>query len=175
MLTRTESASVANLNVPSSTTLVIRSSIMSLGLSIPPGRHEKRWAILDGLTLRVHDPNSNPYATHLQVHVDKIIHRCKRRVVFGGQVSGSSGSAPQQVVCKVSYDRVALKAAEQEARAYHRLRSLQGTTIPKFYGLFIGESSDGLAACMVLEYCGERVLRFRTLSPKVKCVSIFIY
>lgn len=59
----------------------------------------------------------------------------------------------------------------EEAEMYlGPLEKLQGSTVPQFYGLYIGCYDDREIACLVLEYCGDVLQKpFRQLSVHVRC------
>lgn len=62
---------------------------------------------------------------------------------------------------------------EVEERAYERMADLQGSVIPRFYGLWRGRSISGYAtACMILECFGDYLKTpYRLLPPEDRCVT----
>ncbi|KAK7062818.1 hypothetical protein VNI00_000312 [Paramarasmius palmivorus] len=62
-----------------------------------------------------------------------------------------------QVVLKFAFREDFVDDLAQEAEVYRNaLEPLQGSAIPRCYGLFTGEGEEGQEiACLVLEYCGE--------------------
>ncbi|KAF9479118.1 hypothetical protein BDN70DRAFT_834830 [Pholiota conissans] len=45
------------------------------------------------------------------------------------------------------------------------LEPLQGSAVPRFYGLYTGTENDQDIACLVLEYCGESITKRFSLLP----------
>ncbi|GBE89759.1 hypothetical protein SCP_1700840 [Sparassis crispa] len=102
----------------------------------------------------------------------KSIHEGKRlSVVYRATAHATSPElASQDVVCKVAYGRRSRDSLHHEARIYDKLRALQGRVIPRCLGLYEGELEDGLAACLLLEYCGAelvKILCFRARERQV--------
>lgn len=71
------------------------------------------------------------------------------------------------VVCKLVFGDTAVRRIEHEAKIYTtNLKTLQGTRIPRFYGLFkvhqdywsTEDSTTSILplACLLLEYCGNQ-------------------
>ncbi|KAL6298898.1 hypothetical protein BKA93DRAFT_743304, partial [Sparassis latifolia] len=64
---------------------------------------------------------------------------------------------PMDIVCKVGFGKRSRNSLQAEANIYIHLKDLQGIAIPRYVGLFQGEMEDGRCACLVREYCGERL------------------
>ena len=83
-----------------------------------------------------------------------------RRHVFRGRFGG------MPVVAKICSDG-AQSLLRGECAVYQTLSDLQGSAIPRCYGLFrVGDMADML----LLEDCGESLHSFDGLTPKQRCV-----
>ena len=86
-----------------------------------------------------------------------------RRHVFRGRFGG------RPVVAKICSDGAngAQSPLREEYATYQTLRDLQGSAIPRCYGLFrVGDFADML----LLEDCGESLQSFDGLTPHQRCV-----
>lgn len=73
--------------------------------------------------------------------------------VYKGKLGRSPGNNDNYVVCKLVEGNTA--RLEHEAQLYTtNLSSLQGSCVPKFFGLFKRETAGESIACIILEYCG---------------------
>jgi hypothetical protein len=83
--------------------------------------------------------------------------------VFRGQFGG------RPIVAKICSDRTdrAESPLREEYAVYQTLRDLQGSAIPRCYGLFrVGDFADML----LLEDCGESLHSYDGLTPHQRCV-----
>lgn len=71
------------------------------------------------------------------------------------------GDEPEPLVFKLvsSSTNGALERLEHKYQVYQRLQDLQGTRVPKCWGLFYGSNKDSRSnvGCLVLEDCGDRM------------------
>lgn len=89
--------------------------------------------------------------------------------VFRATLTSSNDKTPLDVVCKIVYGGRAIRRLRTEAGYYcHQLKQVQGTYVPRFRGLFEGETDEGLTACLVLDYCGKPL---RTEFWALKCAK----
>ena len=88
----------------------------------------------------------------------------------------------KDVVMKFGFDQERRDALKREAKLYRRkLRDLQGTVIPIFYGYYFGRMREKVyeyqerdMACIVLENCGNRLPSFDCLSYDQRYDNILI-
>ena len=88
----------------------------------------------------------------------------------------------KDVVMKFGFDQERRDALKREAQIYRgKLRDLQGTVIPIFYGYYFGRMKKKVydyperdMACIVLENCGEELPSFDCLSYDQRYDNIFI-
>ncbi|KAI0061391.1 hypothetical protein BV25DRAFT_1838914 [Artomyces pyxidatus] len=66
-------------------------------------------------------------------------------------------STNDKVICKVARGEPAMKLLAHEASIYRDLTPLQGSRMPHCLGHFIGDTSEGVAGCLLLEDCGEPI------------------
>ncbi|KAF8176313.1 hypothetical protein BJ912DRAFT_1063980 [Pholiota molesta] len=86
-------------------------------------------------------------------------------VVLGRFETADEPSAYKWVVLKYSRNLQALASLEREYSFYaQQLASLQGSVIPKCFGLFKGTSCNLTLGCLVLEHCQETQLRIKVLT-----------
>ncbi|KAK0246157.1 hypothetical protein EDD85DRAFT_803290 [Armillaria nabsnona] len=65
-----------------------------------------------------------------------------------------SGGQPTTVILKVAHTEAEFSRLQQEAGLYDQnLRYLQGTVVPKCYGLFATKNRGQTTGCLVLEHC----------------------
>ena len=91
--------------------------------------------------------------------------RCQ---VFRGRLGGRA------VVAKISSDCADRTESplKEEYAVYQILRDLQGSAVPRCYGLFrVGDSADML----LLEDCGESLDSYDGLTPNQRCVQCLPY
>ncbi|KAK7014455.1 hypothetical protein VNI00_010764 [Paramarasmius palmivorus] len=94
---------------------------------------------------------SSQYVVSIQA--THIISNTKGSTVYAGQFTGEKGN--EDTVLKI-HDTI--EEAEAEARHYNEMKGLQGSVIPRFYGLFRGKTwSGGCVAGIILERFGEPV------------------
>ncbi|KAF9808873.1 hypothetical protein IEO21_07711 [Rhodonia placenta] len=85
--------------------------------------------------------------------------------ILTSQLSSQGPHEPQDAICKVvSMSLHAENRLAHELLFYEKLEDLQGHVIPRCFGLFEGEIDRERVQCLVLEYCGEPVVDFRTTS-----------
>ncbi len=89
------------------------------------------------------------------------------------------------LVCKVAIGWTEMRKLRYEAEVYaNQLQEIQGDEVPKFFGLYDGDSGTASVSVMVLEHCGEAlsvrldrcdvnlryaaIVRLRTCSPDFK-------
>ncbi|PBL04278.1 hypothetical protein ARMGADRAFT_905691, partial [Armillaria gallica] len=76
-----------------------------------------------------------------------------RRNIFRASMHPSGGQ-PTMVIIKMSHTEEEFSRLQQEAKVYDKnLRNLQGTVVPKCYGLFATNNRGTKTGCLVLEYC----------------------
>ena len=88
----------------------------------------------------------------------------------------------KDVVMKFGFDQERRDALKREAQIYRgKLRDLQGTVIPIFYGYYFGRMKKKVydyperdMACIVLENCGEELPSFDCLSYDQRYDNILI-
>lgn len=84
------------------------------------------------------------------------------RTVYRGILSGDPSEQPQSVVCKLEVDiQDKNDSVENEIRTYETspLKDLQGTDAPVLWGGFSGYVSGKRSACILLEDCGQPLLK----------------
>ncbi|KAK7058519.1 hypothetical protein VNI00_002153 [Paramarasmius palmivorus] len=79
---------------------------------------------------------------------------------LGGQVylglAGPKGKEPSAVALKLASGHMEVQRLKVEADIYQKeLVSLQGTLVPKFYGIYTSEYDGVKRAVMILEHCGD--------------------
>ncbi|KAI0066619.1 hypothetical protein BV25DRAFT_1912671 [Artomyces pyxidatus] len=96
--------------------------------------------------------------------------------VYRGVLSLGPNERSIPVVCKVGEDAIK-KRLKNEQRLYDgKLKHLQGSWIPKFYGCFYGEVNGDDRTLLILEDCGEMVTECfakMELSFKVDLIEAF--
>lgn len=96
---------------------------------------------------------------HSLIVVDGIIHR--------GRSTVYSGTCQDQEKTKVAIKFAATDTLLMEAGVYDELADIQGTVIPKLYGLFFGETDKGKeTACIIMQYAGEELEELLEDLPK---------
>ncbi|KAI0705623.1 hypothetical protein C8Q76DRAFT_574568, partial [Earliella scabrosa] len=77
------------------------------------------------------------------------------------------------VVCKVAHGRERVNRLEKEATFYNaQLVSLQGQAVPMVFGFFKGNTVRGFTAVLVMEDCGDPLVRPLWQYPLVfRCVA----
>lgn len=92
------------------------------------------------------------------------------------------GRPDRSVVCKTIVNKKMLPKLRNEAIIYeHHLRHLQGQTVPICHGLFEleldpNDVDEGLTACLVLDYSGERLTwGFFDQNRAFKCVRYLVH
>ncbi|KAJ7757513.1 hypothetical protein B0H16DRAFT_1370844, partial [Mycena metata] len=106
----------------------------------------------DGLAWSFSARTTVKNAVHYHARVE---HQLKQNVYILRTIP--SGLEPStQVVLKMARDAGEVAALELEARFYaNELKTLQGTFVPFFYGIYHGVVYGVPVACMLLEYCTE--------------------
>ncbi|KAI9057567.1 hypothetical protein FKP32DRAFT_1681425 [Trametes sanguinea] len=78
------------------------------------------------------------------------------RRVFRVNVSSEAFQEPRQLICKVALGRRWFTPLQDEALLYEgKLKPLQGTVVPRYYGFFAGDTYKGKTGIMILEDCGQ--------------------
>ena len=111
-----------------------------------------------------------------EVTLKRLIAKTDRTVVYKATFDGKN------VVMKFGFDQKRRDALKREAKVYRgKLRDLQGTVIPIFYGYYFGRMKKKVydyperdMACIVLENCGEELPSFDCLSYDQRYDNIFI-
>ena len=111
-----------------------------------------------------------------EVTLKRLIAKTDRTVVYKATFDGKN------VVMKFGFDQERRDALKREAKLYRRkLRDLQGTVIPIFYGYYFGRMREKVydyperdMACIVLENCGNRLPSFDCLSYDQRYDNILI-
>ena len=107
--------------------------------------------------------------------------RGRLRIDGSEEESGPSTSAckledrrPRYVVLKIVRTVFYGRSLKREAENYELAKDLQGTVIPRSYGLFHGATPDGFVTVLMLEYLGNpRSEQFMSSPVDFKCVSYF--
>lgn len=91
-------------------------------------------------------------------------------------VDGSDKSTATAVALKFAMREDFIDDLDKEARLYAgALQPLQGTVIPRCYGLYTGAGEEGQSiACLVLEHCGECIqqpFQYLPLSVRYEAVG----
>ena len=110
------------------------------------------------------------------VTLTRLIAETHRTAVYEAAFDG------KDVVMKFGFDQERRDALKREAKLYRRkLRDLQGTVIPIFYGYYFGRMREKVyeyqerdMACIVLENCGNRLPSFDCLSYDQRYDNILI-
>ena len=125
-------------------------------------------------------PEGKMYSTtsHISsvVTLKRLIAKTDRTVVYKATFDGKN------VVMKFGFDQERRDALKREAKLYRgKLRDLQGTVIPIFYGYYFGRMREKVydyperdMACIVLENCGNRLPSFDCLSYDQRYDNILI-
>ena len=125
-------------------------------------------------------PEGKMYSTtsHIssEVTLKRLIAKTDRTVVYKATFDGKN------VVMKFGFDQKRRDALKREAKVYRgKLRDLQGTVIPIFYGYYFGRMKEKVydyperdMACIVLENCGNRLPSFDCLSYDQRYDNILI-
>ena len=111
-----------------------------------------------------------------EVTLTRLIAETDQTVVYEATFDG------KDVVMKFGFDQERRDALKREAKVYRgKLRDLQGTVIPIFYGYYFGRMKKKVydyperdMACIVLENCGEELPSFDCLSYYQRYDNIFI-
>ena len=111
-----------------------------------------------------------------EVTLKRLIAKTHRTVVYKATFDGKN------VVMKFGFDQERRDALKREAKLYRgKLRDLQGTVIPIFYGYYFGRMREKVyeyqerdMACIVLENCGNRLPSFDCLSYDQRYDNILI-
>ncbi|KAA1473262.1 hypothetical protein DENSPDRAFT_266522 [Dentipellis sp. KUC8613] len=78
--------------------------------------------------------------------------------VFRGQLVCPSTGFQRDAVCKLAYGQRYMTRVATEARLYSgKLKRLQGVYVPQYHGHFVGQTDEGPASCIVLDYCGKEL------------------
>ena len=106
---------------------------------------------------RLVQPNS-------RVDVDKILHQGDYSTVFRGTLSDSDGTHVDRVVLKIApFDILGAESLVYDSK----LSGLGGDVVPKFYGLYYCDDTDGKEIpCMMLQAFGEQVGRYIESMPQ---------
>ncbi|KAJ7572309.1 hypothetical protein C8J56DRAFT_979289 [Mycena floridula] len=84
----------------------------------------------------------------------------------------SSSGQPKAFFLKFALQTRFIEDLIQEARVYTALETLQGSVVPRFYGLW--ETDDGEVACLVMEDCGDCIKQsFEELDIQTR-IDIFV-
>ena len=125
-------------------------------------------------------PEGKMYSTTSCISSDvtltRLIAKSNRTAVYEATFDGKN------VVMKFGFDQKRRDALKREAKVYRgKLRDLQGTVIPIFYGYYFGRMKKKVydyperdMACIVLENCGEELPSFDCLSYDQRYDNIFI-
>ena len=125
-------------------------------------------------------PEGKMYSTTSCISSDvtltSLIAKSNRTAVYEATFDGKN------VVMKFGFDQKRRDALKREAKVYRgKLRDLQGTVIPIFYGYYFGRMKKKVydyperdMACIVLENCGEELPSFDCLSYDQRYDNIFI-
>ena len=125
-------------------------------------------------------PEGKMYSTTSCISSDvtltRLIAETDRTVVYEATFDG------KDVVMKFGFDQERRDALKREAKVYRgKLRDLQGTVIPIFYGYYFGRMREKVyeyqerdMACIVLENCGNRLPSFDCLSYDQRYDNILI-
>ena len=111
-----------------------------------------------------------------EVTLKRLIAETDQTVVYEATFDGND------VVMKFGFDQERRDVLKREAKLYRRkLRDLQGTVIPIFYGYYFGRMKEKVydyperdMACIVLENCGNRLPSFDCLSYDQRYDNILI-
>ena len=111
-----------------------------------------------------------------EVTLTRLIAKSNRTAVYEATFDGKN------VVMKFGFDQKRRDALKREAKVYRgKLRDLQGTVIPIFYGYYFGRMKKKVydyperdMACIVLEKCGEELPSFDCLSYDQRYDNILI-
>ena len=111
-----------------------------------------------------------------EVTLKRLIAETDQTVVYEATFDG------KDVVMKFGFDQERRDALKREAQIYRgKLRDLQGTVIPIFYGYYFGRMREKVyeyqerdMACIVLENCGNRLPSFDCLSYDQRYDNILI-
>ncbi|KAK0208661.1 hypothetical protein DFS33DRAFT_464000 [Desarmillaria ectypa] len=118
------------------------------------------WDVVNGFKGHV-DPNPHPQV---------MIHCCEslRPRVFRASM-GPYGRQPTiPVIIKVARTKTELSFLQWEEKVYNQyLRGLQGTVVPKCYGLFGANNGGRKTGCLVLEHCATTNIRHADYSRKI--------
>ena len=125
-------------------------------------------------------PEGKMYSTTSCISSDvtltRLIAKSNRTAVYEATFDG------KDVVMKFGFDQERRDALKREAQIYRgKLRDLQGTVIPIFYGYYFGRMREKVyeyqerdMACIVLENCGNRLPSFDCLSYDQRYDNILI-
>ncbi|TFY58152.1 hypothetical protein EVG20_g8260, partial [Dentipellis fragilis] len=131
---------------------------MSLTITLPPYPRET----IPPFILRSARPNdSDSDSARVDGTFDsaKLVHMGKRTDVYRGMLTNAADNTAHVVICKLAFGKRAIGSLDNEANFYQgKLRHLQDVCIPKCYGYYIGDSDEGITACLVLEDCGKPVV-----------------
>ena len=110
------------------------------------------------------------------VALTRLVAETHRTAVYEATFDG------KELVMKFGFDQERRDALKREAKLYRRkLRDLQGTVVPIFYGYYFGRMREKVyeyqerdMACIVLENCGNRLPSFDCLSYDQRYDNILI-
>lgn len=120
---------------------------------------------LPDFTLHPVDPSHTHVVQGCVVHNATPIHYGNNAIVYRGELS-QGGHPTEEVVLKLvdTLRQHTSSGLEKEFGFYcSQLKDLQGTVVPKCYGLFT--SSDSINTALVLQYCGEEANSMDPESP----------
>ncbi|KAH9940245.1 hypothetical protein B0H21DRAFT_755161 [Amylocystis lapponica] len=115
---------------------------------------------------------------HLIVRDPVLIHE-GNSTAFRATLFRDDGRLVADVVCKFVHGKRNFKRLRREAVMYRgRLKDLQGKVVPKFYGVYEGETvKKKLTGCIITQFCGElSEVPFFGLSwdSKIALISAFL-
>ncbi|OBZ74459.1 hypothetical protein A0H81_05251 [Grifola frondosa] len=116
--------------------------------------------------------NIDATPTHFTVINLRFLHSGNSKVYRGDLCC--DGQEPRDVVFKIVYGEKSINRMQCEAGLYQKeLRDLQGEVVPRFYGLFEGETGDGQTGCLVLGYIGKTLEYYLyAMNNKFRCAVI---
>ncbi|RDX44567.1 hypothetical protein OH76DRAFT_1408981 [Lentinus brumalis] len=111
-------------------------------------------------TLTSSPPSTCPSGTYTATHTELLQAEHGDVEVFRSTVTApDDASFHFQAVCKMGYGP-AIERVKREAGLYQQeLKALQGRYIPRVFGLFVGTTSRGPTAALVMSYEGRQLKR----------------
>lgn len=105
---------------------------------------------------------------------DRFLHKGHSTVMRGALTGSSSYDGPTDVVCKWVVSNT--ERLKSEANLYvTKLAELQGLCVPRFVGSHEKDGDVISIACILLEYCGQRIQGWIGSYPMdFRCVSLFL-